>query len=317
MATNVSVYVPNQGEKEALRAIIKSKALVLFLYKNPVMGEGTVVFEHLTEWTEGGGGTYARKELSIDIVEDAVAAAKWFLTTNALGRAEGQYNNAVLSWNFNAVDVAYGASVHGVGAFSWVLPFDAGAIEIKVGDKIKGVTSGATGIVTSVCLISGSWGAGTAAGYLDIMTKTGTFQNDENITIVGAIATGSIGNAPGDGYAVGDIFAVVQAGASGGKGVVTTVNAGAVTGFVIVDPGTGYTVGDNKATAKITGAGDDAFTFDVDTLAVTVYAVTNTSATADAHKRLMEFWPFTTPLPIASDGQTATWDMKLALATGT
>ena len=87
MATNVSVYVPNQGEKEALRAIIKSKALVLFLYKNPVMGEGTVVFEHLTEWTEGGGGTYARKELSIDIVEDAVAAAKWFLTTNALGRA--------------------------------------------------------------------------------------------------------------------------------------------------------------------------------------------------------------------------------------
>jgi len=139
----------------------------------------------------------------------------------------------------------------------------------------------------------------------------------ENITIVGAIATGSIGSAPGGGYAVGDIFAVVQAGASGGKGVVTTVNVGAVTGFVIVNPGTGYTVGDNKVTEKIPGAGDDAFPFDVDTLAATVYAVTNTGATADAHKRLMEFWPFTTPLPIASDGQAATWDMKLALATGT
>jgi hypothetical protein len=314
MATNVSVYVPNQGEKEALRAIIKTKALVLGLYKNPVIGEGPVIFENLTEWPDGG--SYARKELTIDLVEDAVAAAKWFLATNALGRAEGQYNNAVLSWNFNAVDVARAASVYGVFAFSWVLPFDAGAIEIRVGDKIKGATSEATGIVTGVCLISGAWADGDAAGYLDIMTKTGTFQNGENITIAGAIASGSIGNAPGSGYAVGDMFSIIQEGASGGKGVVTTEDAGAITGFVIVDPGTGYTVGNNKATEKITGAGDDAFTLVVDTLAATAYAVSNTGGTADAHKRLMSFWPFTSPLPIASDGQAATWDMKLALATG-
>ena len=316
MATNVNIYVPNQGEKEALRAILKTKPLVLGLYKNAVIGEGATLFDSLTEWTAGGGRAYARKELTVDLVEDAVADSKWFLTTNVLGRAEGQYNNAVLSWAFNAVDVADAASVYGVFAFSWVLPFDAGAIEVKVGDKIKGVTSGATGIVTGVCVISGTWAAGTAAGYLDIMTKTGTFQDGENITIVGGIATGSVGTTPGTGYVVGDRLAIVEEGASGGEIVVTTVDAGGVTGFVVVKPGTGYTVANNKATVKITGAGDDAFTFDVDTLAVTVYAVTNTGATADAHKRLMGIWPFSSPLAITADGQALTWDMKLALATG-
>ena len=316
MATNVNIYCPNEGEKEALRAILKTKALVLGLYKTAVIGEGATLFSSLTEWATGGGRAYVRKELTIDLVEDAVAASKWFLTTNVLGRAEGQYNNAVLSWAFNAVDVADAASVYGVFAFSWQLPFDAGAIEVKVGDKIKGVTSGATGIVTGVCVISGTWAAGTAAGYLDIMTKTGTFQNDEDITIYGAINATSLGTAAGTGYAVGDMFNIVQAGASGGKGIVLTVNAGAVLTFGIIAPGTGYTVADNKTTTKITGGGDDALTVDVDTLAATVYAVTNTGATADAHKNLMAIWPFSSPLSIAADGQAATWDMRMALATG-
>jgi hypothetical protein len=315
MATNVNIYVPNQGEKEALRAILKTKALVLGLYKNAVIGEGATLFDSLTEWTAGGGRAYARKELTVDLVEDAVAASTWFLTTNALGRAEGQYNNAVLSWAFNAVDVADAASVYGVFAFSWVLPFDAGATEVKVGDKIKGVTSGATGIVTGVCVISGTWGAGTAAGQLDIITKTGTFQDGENITIVGGINATSLG-VGGTGYAVGDMFTINQAGASGGKGIVLTVNAGVVLTFAIIAPGTGYTVADGKTTTKITGGGDDALTVDVDSLAATVYAVTNTGATADAHKRLMAIWPFSSPLAITADGQAATWDMKMALATG-
>ena len=321
MATNVNVYVPNQGEKEALRAIIKSKALVLFLYKNAVIGEGALVFESLTEWTEGGGGTYARKELSIDLVEDAVAASKWFLTTNALGRAEGQYNNAILSWGFNAVDVAYGASVNGVGAFSWVLPFDGGSKEIKVGDTIKGGTSGATGLVTAVCLLSGTWGAGTAAGYLDIMTKTGTFQNDENIFVKGEIATlVAAPTAAGDVYSIGDLFRITSLG-EGAVGVVLTLVGGdnsavATVGVAPAAGGRNYAVGAGKVTAKLTGGGNDALTVEVATLATAPYAVSNTGATGDAHKRLMEIWPFTTPLAIASDGQVATWDMKLALATG-
>lgn len=316
MATNVTVYVPNEGEKENLRAILKTKALTLFLYKNSVIGEGALLLSSLTEWATGGGRAYARKELTHDVVENAVAADKWFLTMNSLGRAEGQYSNAVLSWTFNAFDVADVASVYGVGAICWQLPFDAGAIEIKVGDKIKGVTSGATGIVTGVCLISGTWTGGTAAGYLDIMTKTGTFQDGESITVYGAINATSLGSTPGSGYAVGDTFNIIEAGASGGKGIVLTVNAGAVLTFAITHPGTGYTVADNKTTTKITGGGDDALTIDVDSLAATVYATTNTGVTGDAHQRLMAIWPFTSPLEIVSNGQALTWDMKLALATG-
>jgi hypothetical protein len=316
VATNVTVYVPNEGEKENLRAILKTKPLTLFLYKASVIGEGALLFASLSEWTIGGGRAYARKDLGIDVVEDVATADKWFLTTNTLGRAEGQYSNAALSWTFNSFDVADGASVFGVGAFTWVVPFDAGAIEIKVGDKIKGVSSLATGIVTGVCLISGTWGGGTAAGYLDIMTKTGTFQDGESITVFGAINATSLGTAPGTNYAVGDTFNIIEAGASGGKGIVLTVNTGAVVTFAITHPGTGYTVANNKATTKITGSGNDALTIDVDSLAATVYATTNTGVTADAHKRLMAIWPFTSPLAIVSNGQALTWEMKQALATG-
>ena len=168
MATNVTIYVPNEGEKEALRAILKTKALVLGLYKNAVIGEGATIFESFTEWPSDGGRAYTRKELSIDLVENGVAADKWFLTTNALGRAEGQYSNAVLSWNFNAIDVADSASVYGVFAFSWFLPFNAGSKEIKVGDTVKGAISGATGPVIGVCLISvlGNWHRSPAAWTL-------------------------------------------------------------------------------------------------------------------------------------------------------
>ena len=315
MATNVSVYCPNEGEKEDLRAILKTKPLNLFLYKNSVIGEGALLFSSLTEWATGGGRNYAQKALSIDLVEDAIAASKWFLTTNALGRAEGQYNNAALSWTFNAFDVADAASVYGVGAFVWVLPFDAGAIEIKVGDKIKGVTSLATGIVTEVCVISGTWAAGTAAGFLTIMTKTGTFQDGENITIYGKIATIAV-TAGGTGYAVGDILQITQAGASGSKVVVLTVAAGVVATVALVEGGTGHAVAAGLPTTHLTGAGNNDCTLEIVTLAATVYAVTNTGATADAHKRLMALWPFATPLAITADGQALTWDMKLALATG-
>ena len=321
MATNVTIYVPNEGEKEALRAILKTKALVLFLYKNAVIGEGATVFESLTEWPSDGGRAYVRKELSIDLVENSVAADKWFLTTNALGRAEGQYSNAVLSWNFNAIDVADGASVYGVGAFSWFLPFDAGSKEIKVGDTVKGATSGATGLVTGVCLISGSWAAGTAAGYLDIKSKTGTFQNDENIYVAGEIATlVAAPTAAGDIYSVGDLFKITTGG-EGAVGVVLSLTGGdntpvATIGVVPAAGGRNYTVGAGKVTAKLTGGGNDALTVEVATLATAAYAVTNTGGTADALKRLMAIWPFSTPLSIAADGQAATWDMKMALATG-
>lgn len=305
----MSGYVPNVGEKEDLKAQLAMNAVQLILYKNFVIPDGNTIMDTLNELTIQGG--YAPKELKPVLVEDALAADKWFITLNSAGKAQAQYHNAVLQWLMDAANVASGETVQGVAGFCWIMPFDVGggaaasgrAREIKVGDIIKGGTSNATGVVTGVMLQSGSWAAGTAAGYLNIMTKTGTFQDNEEIHISGAINATSLGTAAGTGYAVGDLFQVNEAGASGGIGVVLTVNAGAVLTFKIINPGQGYTVANNKTTTKITGAGDDALTVDVDSLATTKFAETNTGATGDAHKRLLFVEPMATPTLVNTVGQ--------------
>jgi hypothetical protein len=301
-------YVPNVGEKEDLKAQLAINAIQLMLYKNFVIPDGNTIIDTLTEMIIQGG--YACKELLPVVVEDALTAAKWFLTLNSAGKAQAQYANAALQWIMDAANVASGETVQGVAGFCWIMPFDAGggaqasgrAREIKVGDVIYGSTSHATGIVTGVMLQSGTWAGGDAAGYLNIMTKTGTFQDNEEITIMGAINATSLGTG-GASYAVGDLFKVNQAGASGAVGVVLTVNAGAVLTFGIINPGQGYTVADGKTTTKITGSGNDALTVDVDSLATTKYAETNTGATADAHKRLLFVEPMTTPTLVNTVGQ--------------
>jgi len=62
------------------------------------------------------------------------------------------------------------------------LGFDSGGTtEVKVGDKIQGATSGATGIIRAVELTSGSWSGGDAAGYFYFEQTTGTWQDNETI----------------------------------------------------------------------------------------------------------------------------------------
>lgn len=234
MATNVNIYVPNIGEKEMLKAFLLQKAMVLGLYKNQVIPDGNTIFDTLEELTASGGRGYARKELSNDLVENALATNKWYVYTNATGKAEGAYHNGALSWTFNEVDVADGITVYGVFAFCQIIPFDGGSNEIKVGDVVTGHTSGATGVVTGISLQSGSWAGGDAAGYLDIKTKTGTFQNDEELWVNGAKA-----------------------------------------------------------------------------------ALSNTGVTGDAHKRLLGVWAFASGVAISTNGQSITWDHKMALASGT
>lgn len=314
MATNVSVYIPNVGEREMLRAILLTKGLVLGLYKNQVAPDGSMTIDTLVEMATGGGRAYARKELTNAIIEDVATADKWYLYTNLQGKAQADYNNAVLSWVFNGYDVADGATAYGVFAFCWVIPFDAGAQEIQVGDTIKGATSGAMGIVTAVHVLSGTWGAGTASGYLDIMTKSGTFQDNENLVIAGEVDTiNAVPTAGGAGYAVGDILKVDEG--DGCLLVVTSVNAGAVTGLVKVTGGAGLTVAAGKATTALTGAGAGC-TIEVTALATAAYATSNTGATGDAHRRLMAVWAFAAGEAIDADGRTIQWDMKMALTTG-
>lgn len=321
MATNVSIYCPNEGEKEALRAFLQNNALVLGIYRNQVVPSGSTRLSDLTELTTGGGRGYARKELTNEMLATLRTASKWFITLNSLDKAEGQYDTGALTWTFNAVDVADAYTAYGVFAFTWVVPFDAGATEIKVGDTIKGGTSAATGIVTQVTVESGTWAAGTAAGYLNIKTKTGTWVNDENIYVQGQIATFvAAPTAAGDLYSVGDTFKIVQTGADGGVGFVLTLTGGDNTpvATIGVNPGDGgrnYTIGAGKVTAKLTGGGNDALTVEIATLSTAAYAVTNTGVTADAHQRLMAVWALSSGEAIDTNGQTITADVKISMST--
>jgi hypothetical protein len=179
----MSLYVPNESEIEMMRAILAVQAWILGLYKNVVSPDGSMTMLQLEELPTGGGRGYAQKTLSQDFAL-LPTADKWYLALNSSGKAEGAYHNTYLEWEFNALDVADANTVRGVFAFAWIVPFDAGlaAGPIKVGDTVSGA-GGATGVVTAVVLTSGTWAGNNAAGYLFIKTKTGTFVNDEVLSM--------------------------------------------------------------------------------------------------------------------------------------
>lgn len=66
----------------------------------------------------------------------------------------------------------------------WLVNFDAGSIAVTAGQTVTGATSGATGVaVQAGTLLTGSYGAGNAAGYLVLYGVTGTFQDNENLQV--------------------------------------------------------------------------------------------------------------------------------------
>lgn len=304
----MSAYVPNTGERELLKNALISMGVVLGIYKNQVIPDGTMTMDTLQELTSGGGEGYAQIALTNLINESAPASGQWYISTDANGNASAQYGLAAApqAWTFNAQDVADAETVFGIFAFTWVLPFDNGAKQIKVGDTILGA-AGATGIVTAVEVQSGSWGAGTAAGNLKIMTKTGTFVDSEVITKKGAVATVDV-IAAGTGYAVGDIIQITQAGGSGVKLVVTAIGGGgSVSSVVVVEGGMGYALADALPTTHLTGAGNDALTVDIETLATTTYATVNIGTVGDALKELLWVEAQSSGTLIANVGQQVTY----------
>lgn len=174
----MSIYVPNLGEKEALMDILVSQAFRLGLYKAHVTPDGNTIFATMTELDAEAGG-YQTKDLSNIVVTDALAAAKWFVTSNADGKAEATYGAAdgPQEWTFIADDIANGDTAYGVFMWTIVLPFTSGGTEeILVGDTVTGLIGAATGVVTSVRLNSGTWAGGDAVGEFCIKTQTGTFE---------------------------------------------------------------------------------------------------------------------------------------------
>ena len=314
----MSVYIPNCSEREALRSVLLNQAIILGLYAAQVVPDGNTVFDTLTPLTTGGGYGYAEKELANDMVEGAAVADKWSLSMNASGQAQAQYGVTPQLWTFLAPDVALGSTVYGVFGYTRVIPFDAGSVPIKRGDKVTGGTSTATGVVTGVLLTSGSWALGTAAGYLYIKSQTGAFQDNEAINIVGRVVTLAVGaNATGN-YADGDRFRVLQANsANAAVGVVTGNSSGNVTGVALLDGADNYTTANGLATSKITGGGTDAMTANVTARATTPAATTNTMTVnaGDSLKQLVFVETLTTPTEITQLGQQIGYSPVLDMST--
>jgi len=97
----------------------------------------------------------------------------------------------VYAWRNNAAGTAmaiYKSSASGwtLVPLGYELQFDTGSAEIFEGNTITGQTSGATAVVTRVAVSSGTWTAGTAAGYINFASVTGTFSASENIRVGGS-----------------------------------------------------------------------------------------------------------------------------------
>lgn len=314
----MSVYIPNSGEKEALKSVLLNQAIILGLYAAQIVPDGNTVFDTLTPLTDGASYGYAEIPLANDLVEGAAVADKWSLSMNATGQAQAQYGVTAQLWTFLAPDVALAPTVYGVFGYTLVVPFDAGSVSIKRGDKITGGTSTATGIVTAVLVTSGSWELGTAAGYIHIKTQTGVFQDNEAINLAGRIIDLAVGTTPGVNYANGDVFDVTQANSSNAaKGVVTANSGGNVTGMGVVDGGYGYTTGNGLATSKITGIGTNTLTANITAQATIAAATTNTGTVngGDSLKQLVFVEPLTTPTAITQLGQQIGYTPVLAMST--
>ena len=303
----MSGYAPNQGELEMLKDFLLSQAIVLGLYSNPVVPDGSLTVSGLTELATDGG--YARIPLANDVVEDAEAANKWYVAQDANGKASGQYGQAASpqTWTFNAADV--GKTVNGIFGFTLVLPFTAGLQEIRRGNVLR--QGAVCAEVTGVQLASGSWAGGDAAGNIYLKRQSGTFVTGATLVNVSrATATSQIKvltPAPvngGTGYAVGDLF-IIGTG-TGGVGRVTAVSGGIVTAVELLSGGKDYTVA-TQATTKISGGGDNALTVAVASLYTAGPAVDIATIAGDSSRKLLFVEPLSAPDPITANGQIVTY----------
>lgn len=118
---------------------------------------------------------------------------------------------AIQVLNYESLDQGYGR-IEGFERFDgrtgptdfpfYLLEFDAGDVAIVAGNTVTGGTSGATGVVlVDASVESGSWAANDAAGMIGLRSVTGTFQDNETLTVGGspvatAVGTQLVGEAP-------------------------------------------------------------------------------------------------------------------------
>lgn len=178
-----------QGGVTAVVAYVATGVLALTKVAGGTLASGA--------YTGGGGGTFDMTPLArgfSDGYTDAVAlnaAADIYRADIAAVPGSGSilgvwiYNGTVYAFRNNAGGTA--AVMHKATASGWssvalgreVAFTSGGTYEIVEGNTITGAISGATAVITRVVLRSGSWAAGTAAGYLVFASQTGTFQAED------------------------------------------------------------------------------------------------------------------------------------------
>ena len=314
----MSVYITNESEKEALKAILLQQAMTIGLYKNQIIPDGSTLFTTLEELTTGATYGYAPKVLSNDVKEGAAAADWWTILVNSAGKASAVYAAAAQEWTFLAPDVALLPTVYGYFGFCLRLPFTVGLQPIRVGDVLR--QGAVCAEVTGVNVTSGAWATGDAAGYLYLKRQSGTFVAGASLVGVSRpTATSEIKvltAAPvvgGTGYAVGDLFTIGTG--TGGVGRVTAVTGGVVTAVELLTGGKDYTVA-THATVKISGAGDNALTVAVASLYTAGPAVVVATLAGDSEKKLMFVEALTTPIAITTLGQKISLTPTLTMSTG-
>ena len=126
----------------------------------------------------------------LDLVSTALAVPS--------GRVISAMNYEPLSEGYGRVDgfERYSGRTAPSAARFWSMPFVAGVSAIVSGVTITGGTSGATAVVVLEPVgVSGSWGAGTAAGTLVLAALSGTFQDGEAIKVSGTTRA-TVGDVP-------------------------------------------------------------------------------------------------------------------------
>lgn len=178
-----AVYIPRSGEREALKSIINAQVIVLGLYKEQIVPDGSTTVDTLTPLDTGANYGYAEKTLENTLLDGAPAANVWAIGLNSQGQAQAQYGVDPQLWTFLAPDVAANETCYGVFGYTVTVPFTvANAAAANLGAAVVGAA--ANGTVTGVTVQSGNLANKTAIGFLNVKVANGTF-GAEQLTIGG------------------------------------------------------------------------------------------------------------------------------------
>jgi hypothetical protein len=203
------------------------------------------------------------------------------------------YNDQVYAFRNNVgstaavmyVDSASGWASVNLGRY--VAFTSGGTTEIAAGDTITGATSAATAVVGRVVLTSGSWAAGTAAGFFHFASQTGTFQA-ENLNVGASLNLATIA----------------------GNSSAVSLTAGGRYEFVNAN------FGGSTTTARMYGASGvhKAFEFDGTTFAfITTGMTTDTPKFIAAHKNQL-FLSFGSSVQHSAPGTPLVWSVVVGAA---